>query len=46
VSDTVTGDVIYTAKWAPAETTYTVEHYKQNIDGTYSETPSEIETFT
>ena len=35
------------AKWAPnTNTAYTVKHYKQNIDGTYSSTPTETENRT
>lgn len=31
-----TGQTLY-AKWTPLERTYTVEHYFQNLDGTYGE---------
>ena len=32
------------AQWTPnSGTEYTVEHYKQNLDGTYPEEPSEVE---
>lgn len=35
----------YTATWtANTNTAYTVEHYKQQLDGSYSETPDETES--
>ena len=33
------------AQWKAREAIYKVEHYKQNIDGTFPTTPTEIETF-
>lgn len=39
-----TGDKAYTANWTPRnDTHYTVKHYKQALDGSYSETPDETE---
>lgn len=40
-------NVTLTAKWEPnTNTAYKVEHYKQNLDGTYPETASETEDKT
>ena len=36
------GDLEFTANWTPAtDTKYAIRHYKQNVDGGYSATPSE-----
>ena len=44
VEDVVTEDKEYVAMWSPNEDTgYTVEHYKQELDGTYPEKASEVE---
>lgn len=46
-ADSVTGDLTLTAQWTPnSNTAYTVEHYKQNIEGSYPETASESENLT
>ncbi len=40
-------DVTIKAKWQANTTTpYTVEHYRQKTDGTYTSTPTESESFT
>ena len=42
-----TGNRTYTATWTPnGNTGYTVEHYQQNLDGTYPENASETEPLT
>jgi uncharacterized repeat protein (TIGR02543 family) len=39
------GNLTLYAKWTPRDdTVYTVEHYKQLADGSYSETPDDIDT--
>ena len=38
------GQTLY-AKWTPVEQKYTVEHYYQNLDGTYPDQP-QVETMT
>lgn len=39
-----TGDKSYTANWTPRnDTHYTVKHYKQQLDGTYSATPDDTD---
>ncbi|MCR4647791.1 MAG: InlB B-repeat-containing protein [Lachnospiraceae bacterium] len=41
------GDITLYARWsANTNTKYTVEHYKQKLDGTYNKTASEKETLT
>lgn len=35
-----------TAKWVPAQSTYTVNHFFQNVDGSYPETPDQTEQRT
>lgn len=43
----VTSDITLYAKWTPnANTAYTVKHYKQQLDGTYSATPDETDNLT
>ena len=43
-ADTVTNDITLYAKWvAGSGTQYTVEHYKQELDGTYPTTTLDIE---
>lgn len=40
-------DVTYTPLWIPnVNTKYTVNHYQQNVDGTYPTTPFETESLT
>ncbi|MBR5644221.1 MAG: leucine-rich repeat protein, partial [Salinivirgaceae bacterium] len=40
-------NVSYTALWTPnANTAYTVNHYKQNIDGSYAATPDATDNLT
>lgn len=43
-TDKVKSDTILYAKWTTGATTYTVEHYKQREDGTFSNVADEIET--
>jgi|GEM_PF-2596202 len=46
-NDVVTSDITLYAQWtANTNTAYTVEHYQENIDGTYPTTPTEIENLT
>lgn len=40
------GDLNYTANWADREVNYTINHYKQNLDGTYNSTPDESSSGT
>ncbi|MEE1253465.1 MAG: InlB B-repeat-containing protein [Paludibacteraceae bacterium] len=43
----VTSDITLYAKWTPnANTAYTVKHYKQQLDETYSATPDETDNLT
>ena len=43
----ITSDINLYAKWTPnANTAYTVKHYKQQLDGTYSATPDETDNLT
>lgn len=47
VAEGSTGNRTYTATWTPnGSTGYTVQHYQQNLDGTYPENASESETLT
>jgi uncharacterized repeat protein (TIGR01451 family) len=47
VAATVTADATYEAQWsANTNTKYTVEHYKENLDGTYPDTATETENKT
>ena len=40
-------ELSYTARWSVnTKVPYVVEHYKQNIDGSYSTTPSDIDNLT
>lgn len=40
-------DLTYTAQWSPnTNTAYVVKHFKQNLDGTYPEEPTEIDELT
>ncbi len=38
------GNLKVTTNWTPAEVNYTVNHYQENLDGTYPATPTETET--
>ena len=41
------GNTTYAATWTPnANTAYTVNHYKQNLDGTYNATPDDTDNLT
>lgn len=43
----ITSNIPLYAKWTPnANTAYTVKHYKQQLDGTYSGTPDETDNLT
>ena len=43
----ITSNITLYAKWTPnANTAYTVKHYKQQLDGTYSGTPDETDNLT
>ena len=43
----ITSNITLYAKWTPnANTAYTVKHYKQQLDGTYSDTPDETQNLT
>jgi uncharacterized repeat protein (TIGR02543 family) len=43
----ITSNITLYAKWTPnANTAYTVKHYKQQLDGTYSATPDETQNLT
>lgn len=47
VAEGSTGNRTYTATWTPnGSPGYTVQHYQQNLDGTYPENASESETLT
>ena len=47
ISTTATGNKEYWAKWTPnANTAYTVKHYKQLLDGSYSATPDATDNLT
>ncbi len=39
-----TGARSYVANWTPAQVDYTVNHYQENLDGTYPATPTDTET--
>ena len=40
-------DLTYTAQWSPnTNTAYVVKHFKQNLDGTYPEEPTETDELT
>mgnify|MGYP000431267170 CR=1 FL=1 len=41
-----TGNKTYTANWEEKTTTYTVEHYKENLDGTYTKATSDTQQLT
>ena len=41
-----TGNKIFTANWEAKTSTYTVEHYKENLDGTYTKATSDTEQLT
>ena len=42
-TDIVTGDITLYAQWTEGVVSYTVQHYKEELDGSYPETPTETE---